>query len=215
MSEVHRKFLRVRIRNKGHRAVHKCEAELRVFIPKNDDPKNDDPMKYPSDDYKKLTWGRYPQDNDYSTSKDIQAHGTQLLHAAFSDSDFRTTPVQDAPMRLACISTIERLPMDERAEGAANNLTVPDSFSEGHYEVEIHITTDEGPHVKSRFKIYVENGSREEGWRNLRMKQIKFSKIRSMGRIIAHSLKRALTSIRAGVAILIFQVSYIKKLRPD
>lgn len=106
--------------------MHKCEAQLKILIPKNDDR-----MRYPSDEYKQLAWGGYPQDNDLEPSKDIHAHGTKLLHIVFSDSDFGTTPVE-APRRFACVSTRERLAMEvTREEDRAPNLTVQDSFSDG------------------------------------------------------------------------------------
>lgn len=141
-------------------------------------PKDDNHMRYPSDEPKQLAWGRHPQENDLKSSKDIYARGWRLLHVAFSDSDFGTTPVKDAPLCHACISTMERLPLDLRAEGRANNLTIEDSFSEGQYEVQVEITTEEGSYVRSRFKIYVGTN-----WRDLRMQRIsRFENLLKVGR---------------------------------
>jgi hypothetical protein len=150
------RLLRVRVRNSGHRTLHNCQAELTVKIHDGDNSN-----KYPSDDAKPLAWGRHPQSMyDLTSVRNIQGHGSQLLHVVFSDSHFATTNV-DAPRRYACISTIERLEYEKkelRSRGdTANNLTVEDSFTNGEFDIEIMITSDEGPFSYTEFRIHVES----------------------------------------------------------
>ena len=103
-----------------------------------------------------MAWGRHPHVvGNLSPRVTIQGHGSDYLHVVFSDSDFDKTPV-DAPVRYACVSTIERLRLETRMENTAPNLEVPDSFSNGDFEVEIAVTSEEGPYANSRFRIHVD-----------------------------------------------------------
>jgi hypothetical protein len=149
------RFLRIRVRNSGYRTLHNCQAELRLIIQKGDDP-----MRYPSDNAKPLAWGRHPQSlYDLTQTRHIQGHGSQLLHVIFSDSHFATTHV-NAPKRYACISTIERLAYEQNEPrtygGRSQNLTVEDSFTNGDFEIEITITSDEGPYKRAKFNVIID-----------------------------------------------------------
>jgi hypothetical protein len=95
------KYLRIRIRNKGHSTAHNCQAQLRVVIPKGANP-----QLHPSKDAKELTWGRSPDKSDISKQIDIHpVIGEALLHVVFSDSRFRFIPTDpNIPTRFASIS---------------------------------------------------------------------------------------------------------------
>lgn len=81
------------------------------------------------------------------------------MHVIFSDSHFATTHV-NASKRYACISTIERLAYEQNAPrtygGRSQNLTVEDSFTNGDFEIEITITSDEGPYKRAKFNVIVD-----------------------------------------------------------
>lgn len=114
-------------------------------------------MRYPSDAEKILAWGRLDHLGDLTETRTIQAQSSELLHVVFSDSDFVTTPINLPVTRYACISTIERLnPTGYRSEGSSNCLRVEDSFSDGVFDIEIMITSDEGPYKRARFKVTVD-----------------------------------------------------------
>jgi hypothetical protein len=125
-------------------------------------------MRYPSDEPKLLAWGRHPHViNDLRDTVNIRGHSHDYLHVVFSDSDFGTTPVEDAPVRYTCVSTIERLQLPLRPVGVAYNLTVQDSFTNGEFQVEISIASEEGSYVKSCFIIKVQTN-----YENLTMTKI-------------------------------------------
>jgi hypothetical protein len=63
------RYLRVYVRNKGHRSVHNCQAELAVVVPDNTNP-----ICYPSDERKLLAWGRFPQADDITDARTIRSH---------------------------------------------------------------------------------------------------------------------------------------------
>jgi hypothetical protein len=173
------KYLRVLVRNNGHRSLHNCQAELRILIDK--DTSENDLMRYPSDEPKLLAWGSHPQSlNNLSTNMNIQANSCRLLHVVFSDSDFANMNV-DAPRRYACISTVDRLDTPLRPTGQSNNLTVEDSFTNGDFLVEISVSSDEGPYKISKFLVTVDTD-----WRNLRMRKIsQLERLRALGRIVS------------------------------
>lgn len=166
------RFIRVHVKNTGYRTVHNCHAQLKVLIVQGDNL-----MRYPSDDLKPLPWGRYPQSaQDLAQTRDIQSRGSQLLHIVFSDSDFATTPVPpDTPIRYACVSTIDRLRLDIRPERIANNLRVEDSFTNGNFDIEVIITSDEGAYKKTKFRIIV-----NEDFAQLHMRKLSWFKTKSL-----------------------------------
>lgn len=165
----YQRYLKIRVKNSGYKILHNCQALVKVMIPKNADR-----MRYPSDDEKILAWGRLDNLGDLSTTRTIQAQSSELLHVVFSDSDFVTTPVSSPATRYACISTIERLnPPGYRSEGSANGLRVEDSFSDGVFDIEIMITSDEGPYKRARFKVIVETR-----YMRLNMRKISWTRCR-------------------------------------
>jgi hypothetical protein len=159
------RYLRVLVRNKGHRSLHNCQAELRILIPKN--TSENDLSRYPSDEPKLLAWGRHPQSLEpLSCSMNIQANSGRLLHVVFSDSDFANMNII-GPRRYACISTIDRLQVEPRPAGQANNLRVEDSFTDGEFIIEISVTSDEGPYKISKFLVTIGTD-----WSGLKMRKI-------------------------------------------
>ncbi|MGB7955121.1 MAG: hypothetical protein WCF23_14175 [Candidatus Nitrosopolaris sp.] len=142
--------------NSGYRILNNCQALLKVNIPENADK-----MRYPSEDEKILAWGR--DVTDLSAKRTIQAQSSEMVHVVFSDSDFDTTPVSTRATRYACISTIEILTPDikGRNERRANKLRVEDSFSDGTFDIEIMITSDEGSYKRAKFRVTVDKDYRK------------------------------------------------------
>ncbi len=115
-----------------------------------------------------MAWGRFPQTNDITDSRTIRGNGKELLHIAFSDSLFRSvTTANDEEKRYAGISTVENL-------GSGNSNLIPeggsylkfeDGFAKGEFDVEVFITSDEGPYTQGKFTIHV-----EPDFQKLRMK---------------------------------------------
>ena len=132
------KYLRVRIRNRGHQTAHHCVAQLRVIIPNDANP-----MRYPSNDPKVLTWGRSADKTDLSGNVDIPMIGEWILHIVFSDSRFEQWQ-PNAPMRFASVS------MKPRLENYSPR--VEDMFSDGYFVVELVVTSDE-THCRELFRI--------------------------------------------------------------
>ncbi|MGB8938050.1 MAG: hypothetical protein WCC17_23415 [Candidatus Nitrosopolaris sp.] len=156
------RFLRVYVENKGHRSVHNCQAEMTVIIPEGRN------MLHPSDERKLLAWGRFPQRMDFITDKrTIRSHGKELLHIVFSDSFFGSVgTANNEEKRYAGISTVENLncvKSDLISKGSY--LKFEDGFATGRFEVEISITSDDGPYTEGKFTIYV-----EPSFQGLRMK---------------------------------------------
>ncbi len=176
------RYLRISIKNTGRRTAHKCEAELTVIIPK--DENEEELMRYPSDEPKLLAWGRYPQSTELKTSMDIPANARRFLHVVFSDSDFGTRPVgPNTPNRYACISTLDHLRRTDREANWANNFVVPDSFTSGRFKVEVAITSEEGVYTSDRFWIDVDSD-----WKKLGMERI--TKIVRLKRFISYVYNR-------------------------
>jgi hypothetical protein len=138
------KYLRIRIRNKGHSTAHNCQAQLRVVIPKGANP-----QLHPSKDAKELTWGRSPDKSDISKQIDIHpVIGEALLHAVFSDSRFRFIPTDpNIPTRFASISIFDRLTHNR-------GLRVEDSFSLGYFVVDVLVSSNE-TYCRAKFRIQV------------------------------------------------------------
>jgi hypothetical protein len=157
------RYLRIYVENKGYTSVHNCQAEMVVVIPDNANP-----MLYPSDERKVLAWGRFPQSNDFDDKRTIRGHGKELLHIVFSDSLFdRVQSNKEEEKRLAGVSTKDNLQLIKSvmpAEGQTY-LKPQDGFTVGKFDVEISITSDEGPYVQARLTIYVESN-----FQGLRMK---------------------------------------------
>lgn|GEM_PF-2223874 len=164
-SKFSQRFLRVRVRNTGRKTAHKCEAELTVVIPNGAD--ENELMRHPSDEPKLLVWGRYPQAEELKTSMDIPAKAGRLLHVVFSDSDFALQPNVKSPIRYASVSTLERVRPFEREAHIAENLVIPDSFTNGRFIVEVAITSEEGAYTKAKFQIDVDSD-----WKKLKMERI-------------------------------------------
>jgi hypothetical protein len=129
------RFLKLRIRNTGHRPLHNCMAQIHILIPRN----NIDRMDFPSDEYKQLAWDRSTNLSNLSEATDIQGHNFSLVHVVFSERRFVG--------RYACVSTFRDL--------RSGNHRTEDTFVNRHYVAKILITTDEGPHVKTFFDIEV------------------------------------------------------------
>jgi len=116
-------------------------------------------MLYPSDERKLLAWGRFPQSDDIDYKRTIRGHGKELLHIAFSDSLFKDVKTnKEEEKRFAGISTVENLKLMSRftvLEGESY-LRVQDGFTIGELELELSITSDEGPYVRGKIKIHVD-----------------------------------------------------------
>lgn len=134
------KYLVIRVRNIGRSTAYNCNADVKVMIPPNIDR-----MNYPSDNCKILGWSREHDLSDLSSNRNIRAHHWDLLHVVFSHPAFPNIP-SAAPTRYASFSIPDRL--------NNNGLSVPDSFTEGVYDIEIRVTADQ-THMKGRFRIYV------------------------------------------------------------
>jgi hypothetical protein len=74
------RFLKLRIRNTGHRTLHNCMAQFHVLIPRT----NVNRMNFPSDEYKQLAWDRSTNLSDLLETPDIQGHNFNLVHVVFS-----------------------------------------------------------------------------------------------------------------------------------
>lgn len=159
------RYLRIYVENKGHRSVHNCQAEISVIIP---DGANE--MLFPSDEWKRLAWGRFPQSNDLTDKRDIRGHGKELLHIVFSDSRFESIQMSsEAEKRLAGISSIDTFHSLSSAllpEGQTY-LKPQDGFTIGEFDLELSITSDEGPYIQAMLTIQVERNFHE-----LRIKKI-------------------------------------------
>src|SRR5918996_2742084 len=142
------RFLKLRIRNTGHRPVHNCMAQIHILIPRRN---NINYMDFPSDEYKQLAWDRSTDLSNVSNTTDIQGHNFSLVHVVFSCNRFVD--------RYACVSTVTDLNrMIHRTENTFNNR---------RYVVEILVTTEEGPHLKTFFEIDV-----NQNWELLTMRKM-------------------------------------------
>jgi hypothetical protein len=142
------RFLKLRVRNTGHRTLHNCMAQIHVIIPRS---KNVNRMGFPSDEYKQLAWNRSTNLNDLSETTDIQGHNFSLVHVVFSDRRFNG--------RIACVSTFGDI--------RSSNHRTEDTFVPGQYVAEVLITTDEGPYLKTFFDINV-----DQNWELLTMSRM-------------------------------------------
>lgn len=133
------KYIRVLVKNEGRRVARRCKAEFRV-VPETT------AFRAPSTEEKPLTWdGR-------TLEKDIGAkNGHELLHVVFSDSRFSDIPVNpNDPNIYALVSTMESLYPN------AAIIRAQDGFGEGNFKIEVKVTSEQGPFVKSTFRIFVE-----------------------------------------------------------
>jgi hypothetical protein len=144
------KYLRLLVKNEGRGIAHRCKAELQVI-------KEDTPFRAPSAEPKPLIW------SGPSLEKDIGArHGKELLHAVFSDSRLSSIPDNTEDKNIyALVSTMESL------YPKAPFIRAQDGFGEGNFKAEITITSEEGPFVKSTFRIHV-----EKDFHKLRMEKL-------------------------------------------
>jgi hypothetical protein len=134
--------LRLRVRNKGSKSAEKCRAKLRVVS------EGDDPSRYPSTDSKSLAWGRSPYKSDLSSEINIHPKlGEELLHVMFSDSRFGNVLITKAPTRYASVSAMDALQYD--------NIRVENSFTNGEFEIELVVTSEEAS-CKSQFKVHID-----------------------------------------------------------
>jgi hypothetical protein len=159
------RYLRVYVENEGYRSVHNCQAEMAVVIPGDANG-----MFYPSDEWKLLAWGRFPQSNDLTDKRTIRGHGKELLHIVFSDSLFDGVHTnKEEEKRLAGISSIHTLTSitsDIWADGQTY-LKPQDGFPIGEFELELSITSDEGSYVQAKLRILV-----ERDFQKLRIKNV-------------------------------------------
>jgi hypothetical protein len=132
------KYLRLRVRNKGHSVAQNCSAQIRVVIPTGSNPN-----RYPSRDTKQLTWGRSADKSDLSEQINIHPFiGEGICHVIFSDSRFRG--IQTRYARHAFISILDRLKKNEFRE--------EDGFSVGRFIVEVIISSNEA-YCKGKFIV--------------------------------------------------------------
>jgi len=136
-----RKFLKIRVCNDGKSTAHDCEAKIKVIIPHNSDSR-----RFPSDDEKKLVWGLNPNLSDLKDTVNIKKQSSSMLHVVFADTKFPSVSVQEG-IRYASFSTMDAL--------SNQSFAVHDTFSEGEFEIEISINTEE-TNTKARFKVYVD-----------------------------------------------------------
>lgn len=169
--------------------LHNCQADIRPLIPRN--APRQERLRYPNEHPKLLVWGRRDNLTDLVENQNIQGHSSQMLHIVFSDSEFAGVLIGgDAQTRYACISTLARLSIDSTRWSqpspiprSGRNLTVPDSFTNGEFEVEVHITSDEGTHKKFRLLVIVDTN-----WENLDLRFI--SRVGRVRRFISHVYNR-------------------------
>lgn len=163
------RYITIRVKNTGHNTLHNCQAELSVLPLKNQCQ-----SKYPSEDPKLLSWGRYPkQMNDLTITRHIQGDGSQVLHVAFSDSDFTSTQASNGLKRYACISTYECLNGNKssRYPNTAPYLPHDDSFSDGEFIIRISITSDEGISKNKLFLLYIDSDYEKISMKALSLKK--------------------------------------------
>ena len=151
------KYLKVRVYNYGKSTAHKCNAKVKV-IP----DKFHHFMDFPSQDIPhKLVWGSEPDLSDLEDFVDIQKDSWDIQHIVFANSSFYSKQV-DAPTRYASFSQKGRL--------KKNELRIEDSFTNGDFDIEISIFSDE-TNTKRRFKLHIDTN-----YINLGMKMLPLSK---------------------------------------
>ena len=123
------------------KSAEKCRAKLRVVS------EGDDPSRYPSTDSKPLAWGHSPYKSDLSSEINIHPKLGELLHVVFSDSWFRNVLITKGPTRYASVSTMDALQYD--------NIRVENSFTNGEFEIELIVTSEEVS-CKSQFKVHID-----------------------------------------------------------
>lgn len=137
-----RRFLKVRIKNKGKELATNCEGELRitkwpasVALP-------------PSTDIKKLSWDEVPSDSSVQRNIRTKKEG-ELLNLIFVDSRLEPVTGEEFPI-YAYIATPEALTnMYQRAQ---------DGIRTGDYEAELILTSENGAYTKTMVSIHVDKG---------------------------------------------------------
>jgi hypothetical protein len=109
--------------------------------------------------------------DDIAMQRTIRGHGKELLHIVFSDSFFNGVRVDAEEKRYARISTVENLMSITSAlvPDGQTYLKPQDGFTKGEFEVDISITSNEGPFTQTKFMVSV-----EPNFQNLTMRRISF-----------------------------------------
>jgi hypothetical protein len=138
------KYLKIRIRNRGKSTARNCNAKAKVI------PNEVHFMDVPSlDKFFTLVWGSEPDLSDLKESVDIQKDNWDILHVVFANRSFAQNPTEvNTPRRYASLSKKERL--------KKNELTVEDSFTEGNFQIEVIVNSEE-TNTKARFKVHVDS----------------------------------------------------------
>jgi hypothetical protein len=143
---VFRKYLKVRVLNRGSALAHRCKAEIRIM-------RIDSREWVPADKPLQLIW------NGRTYEKDIGINGREPLAVLISDSRLQTAlPEEGKPYALA--ATLE-------SYDPSSLIRMQDGLGYGRYEGTITVRCDEGVIAQSRFEITV--GS---NWHSLEMKQM-------------------------------------------
>ena len=166
-----KKYLRIRVKNKGRRTAVNCKAQLKVIEDEGD------PMRYPSTDPKPLPWGRLLDLTDLQRETNIHPFiGEELLHVLFSAKWFHNNqPPGVKYPRYAQISILDHIKSNL-------GLREEDGFTVGDFNVEVVVTSEE-VFTKAKLRIHV-----EENFLNIRMKKLsrfevlkyKFSRYRTV-----------------------------------
>jgi hypothetical protein len=137
-----RRFLKVRIKNKGKELAINCEGELRIT-------KWPSTMSLPpSTDIKKLSWDEVPTKSSEQRSIRTKKEG-ELLNVIFVDSRLEPVTGEEFPI-YAYIATPEALTnMYQRAQ---------DGIRSGDYEAELILTSENGAYTKTMVSIHVDKG---------------------------------------------------------
>jgi hypothetical protein len=174
-----KKYLRIRVKNKGRRTAVICKAQLKVIEDEGD------PMRYPSTDPKPLPWGRLLDLTDLQRETNIHPFiGEELLHVVFSAPWFTNEQPGIRHHRYAEISISDRI--------RGNQFREEDSFAAGNFIVEIIVTSEE-VFTKAILRIHV-----EENFLNIRMKKLPWFEV------LKYKFKRYTARIKARKLFLIF-----------
>jgi hypothetical protein len=160
---IHRKFLRIYVGNKGGSIARRCTAILMVRPTVE--------QQYPAVQEVALTWEGLAGDVNMNTSieKDIQPNSKALLHIVFSDSTFPNTYVDPPTPIHAVISSKDILDTFD------NQHIVVRGFIVGDFIVRITVTSNNAKSHKSYFNIHVDTE-----WDKLYMKRLNWLKTKAL-----------------------------------
>lgn len=153
--DIHRKYLRIYVKNKHGSIACCCRSTLRV-IPTIQ-------QQYPAVQDVALTWEGSAGDVNMNTSieKDIQPNSRELLHVVFSDSTFPLIAVNPPTPIHAVVSSKDVLDTFD------NQNIIERGFIIGKFTIRITVTANNAKSHESYFVVYV-----DKKWNKLKMKRL-------------------------------------------